>query len=266
MTFTSGFRACSVILALSTFGVLAYELYAGQPPFTGQTFAELALAHTNKPAPPLPGGNKGLSDLLLRCLDKDPNKRPRAEAIAASLRAIAAGLPPGDSLANEPDIDPFAATSAGANAALAETKERLIALQMEQRTGETRGKSLAAEAAQAKRAADQAVEQEMRQRQLITQLQSELAGLRRETAAEVAPAPHPARPTTPTARTADNLTEIKGIGKVIERRLHELGVTSFRQLAELSPAEAKRINEAIDFPGRVERERWIEQARALLRD
>jgi serine/threonine-protein kinase len=103
------------------FGVLAYELYAGQPPFTGTTFAELALAHTNKPAKVLPGANKGLSDLLLRCLDKDPNKRPRAEAIANSLRAIAAGLPPGDSLANEPEIDPFAATSAGANAALAET-------------------------------------------------------------------------------------------------------------------------------------------------
>ena len=150
--------------------------------------------------------------------------------------------------------------------ALAETKERLIALQMEQRTGETRNKSLAAEAAQAKRAAEQAVEQEMRQRQLVTQLQSELAGLRRETAAETAPAPPPALPTKPTAKTADDLTEIKGIGKVIERRLHELGVTSFRQLAELSPAEAKRINEAIDFPGRVERERWIEQARALLRD
>ena len=152
------------------------------------------------------------------------------------------------------------------DAALDESKERLIALQMEQRTGETRSKSLAAEAAQAKRAAEQAVEQEMRQRQLVTQLQSELAGLRRETAAEVAPAPPHALPARPTAKTADDLTEIKGIGKVIERRLHELGVTSFRQLAELSPAEAKRINEAIDFPGRIERERWIEQARALLRD
>ena len=150
--------------------------------------------------------------------------------------------------------------------ALAETKERLIALQMEQRTGETRGKSLAAEAAQAKRAAEQAVEQEMRQRQLVTQLQSELAGLRRETAAEMAPAPPHALPARPTAKTADDLPAIKGIGKASARRLHELGAPSLRQLAELSPAEAKRINEAIDFPGRVERERWIEQARALLRD
>jgi len=49
------------------FGVLAYELYAGRPPFLGQTFAELALAHTNKPAPPLPGvvhKNRELGELL----------------------------------------------------------------------------------------------------------------------------------------------------------------------------------------------------------
>ena len=130
-------------------------------------------------------------------------------------------------------------------------------------------------AAQAKRAAEQAVEQEMRQRQIATQLQDELAGVQARslrppgsagadrldphTAALAAPAP------APEAKAADDLTEIKGIGKVIERRLRELGVTSFRQLAELSPEEAKRINEAIDFPGRIEREHWIEQARALLR-
>ena len=156
------------------------------------------------------------------------------------------------------------------DAALAETKERLIALQMEQRAVEARAQSLEAEAAQAKRAAEQAVQQEMRQRQIATQLQDELAVLRREPSAPAAP-PGVAQPLlTPAApvsaaRAEDDLTEIKGIGKVIERRLHELGVTSFRQLAELSPAEAKRINEAIDFPGRIEREHWIEQARALQR-
>lgn len=162
------------------------------------------------------------------------------------------------------------------NSALAETKERLIALQMEHRTVEARTRSLEAEAAQAKRAAEQAVEQEMRQRQIATQLQDELAAFKRDPSGrQAAPAqtvsipipPPPSSPSAPApkAKAADDLTEIKGIGKVIERRLHELGVTSFRQLAELSPEEAKRINEAIDFPGRIEREHWIEQARALLR-
>ena len=35
-------------------------------------------------------------------------------------------------------------------------------------------------------------------------------------------------------------------------------------LAELTPAEVQRINGAIDFPGRIERERWVEQARRFL--
>ena len=43
------------------------------------------------------------------------------------------------------------------DSALAETKDRLIALQMEHRTADARAKSLEADAAQAKRAAEQAV-------------------------------------------------------------------------------------------------------------
>jgi predicted flap endonuclease-1-like 5' DNA nuclease len=62
---------------------------------------------------------------------------------------------------------------------------------------------------------------------------------------------------------ADDLTRIKGIGKVIEKKLHDLGITSLHQLAELQPGEVQRINAAIDFPGRVEREHWIEQARSM---
>ena len=49
---------------------------------------------------------------------------------------------------------------------LAETKDRLIALQMEHRAADARAKPLEAELAQAKRAAEQAIEQEMRQREL----------------------------------------------------------------------------------------------------
>ena len=151
------------------------------------------------------------------------------------------------------------------DSALAETKDRLIALQMEHRTADARAKSLEADAAQAKRAAEQAVEQEMRQRQIVVELQNELDALRRDAvrprgAACARRRPRRRRP----VEAGDDLTEIRGIGKVIERRLRELGVTSFRQLAELSQEDAKKINDAIDFPGRVERERWIEQARTLL--
>ena len=56
--------------------------------------------------------------------------------------------------------------------------------------------------------------------------------------------------------------EIEGIGPVIERKLAELGITTFKQLAQWTPADVERIGDQLDFPGRIEREDWIGQARA----
>ena len=150
------------------------------------------------------------------------------------------------------------------DAALGETKDRLIALQMEHRATESRARPLEAELAQAKRAAEQAIEQEMKQRQLVADLQDRLAGTKPSAKAPSAePAPvTPAASAKPAAK-ADDLTAIRGIGKVIEKKLHELGIRSFGQIAALTPDEVKRVNDAIEFPGRVEREHWIEQAREL---
>src|SRR5215213_6755750 len=83
------------------------------------------------------------------------------------------------------------------DSALAETKDRLILLQMEQRTAEARAKPLEAELAQAKCAAEQATEQEMKLRQVVAQLQDELAASKRDpgagrvACAPTAPAPEP---------------------------------------------------------------------------
>ncbi len=52
---------------------------------------------------------------------------------------------------------------------------------------------------------------------------------------------------------------------MIEKKLHELGITSFRQIAAMTPDEVTKVNEAIEFPGRVERENWVSQARELAR-
>ena len=154
---------------------------------------------------------------------------------------------------------------ADSDATLSETKDRLIAVQLEARAVEAKANPLQAELAQAKRAAEQAIEQEMRQRELTAQLRDELAALKRGSAPKAAPrkAPEPA-PAVDGAK-ADDLTVIKGIGKVIEKKLHEMGITSFRQIAAMTPEDAHRVNEAIEFPGRVERENWIEQARTLSR-
>lgn len=83
-----------------------------------------------------------------------------------------------------------------------------------------------------------------------------------ESAASVRPAGIADLPPAPDG-ASDDLTVIKGVGPVLARRLHELGITSFAQLAALTPDQARMIDDVIDFPGRVERERWIEQAREL---
>jgi F-type H+-transporting ATPase subunit gamma len=55
---------------------------------------------------------------------------------------------------------------------------------------------------------------------------------------------------------------IEGIGPVIGRKLAQLGVTTFRQIALWTAADAERIGAQLDFPGRIEREDWIGQAKA----
>ncbi|MEZ5666769.1 MAG: hypothetical protein R3F55_04915 [Alphaproteobacteria bacterium] len=61
----------------------------------------------------------------------------------------------------------------------------------------------------------------------------------------------------------DPLTRIKGIGKVLEAKLHALGITRFAQIAAFSPADIDRVNDQLAFKGRIEREEWVEQAKAL---
>jgi hypothetical protein len=88
-----------------------------------------------------------------------------------------------------------------ADAAHAETKDRLIALQMEQKAVERRTEPLEAELAQAKRAAEQAMEMEAKQRQNCAALQDEVARLKGELAggADAAPVPEPAPAPAPAA-------------------------------------------------------------------
>ena len=62
---------------------------------------------------------------------------------------------------------------------------------------------------------------------------------------------------------ADDLEDIVGIGPVINGKLRSMGVTTFSQLANWTTADAERIGGELDFPGRIEREDWIEQARTL---
>ena len=62
----------------------------------------------------------------------------------------------------------------------------------------------------------------------------------------------------------DDLTQINGIGPVIAEKLAGLGVTTFKQIAELDEAAIESINEQLNFKGRIEREEWVDQAKKLV--
>ncbi|RTZ58465.1 MAG: 30S ribosomal protein S2 [Gammaproteobacteria bacterium] len=61
----------------------------------------------------------------------------------------------------------------------------------------------------------------------------------------------------------DDLTAINGIGPVIKGKLEDMGISTFRQIAELSADDMARIDTELNFKGRIERENWVEQARKL---
>lgn len=78
-----------------------------------------------------------------------------------------------------------------------------------------------------------------------------------------AAAPRPAQLFTPPADAPDDIEKIRGIGPVLRQKLNDLGITTFRQIAAFTPEDIARIDEVLDFKGRIEREDWIGQARAL---
>nr|WP_155723858.1 ATP-binding cassette domain-containing protein [Brucella anthropi] len=62
---------------------------------------------------------------------------------------------------------------------------------------------------------------------------------------------------------ADNLTLIKGIGAVNEKKLHEHGIYHFDQIAAWSEADIVEAETYLEFDGRIAREDWVGQARQL---
>ncbi|MEL7113757.1 MAG: NADH-quinone oxidoreductase subunit NuoE, partial [Pseudomonadota bacterium] len=113
---------------------------------------------------------------------------------------------------------------------------------------------------------------------------SELPNLPSAAPAEPAPAPAPAEEKKTTlikdskpspkaedkpdaveiaAGEEDDLKRIKGIGPVNEKALNELGIYKFSQIAAWTLANVDWVEDFMSFPGRIEREDWIAQARTL---
>lgn len=81
--------------------------------------------------------------------------------------------------------------------------------------------------------------------------------------AEVQPAPA-AKKTGPAASAGpDELTQIKGLGPKAETALAEAGVFHFHQIAAWSAADIDRFDALLNTRGRIVRDDWVGQAKAL---
>ncbi|MEZ5289292.1 MAG: serine/threonine-protein kinase [Vicinamibacterales bacterium] len=82
---------------LYALGLVMYEMFTGERPFSGSSVADWTHAHTSTPPVPpstrLPELEGGVERVILRCLEKDPEARPR------SASQVALALPGGDPLA-----------------------------------------------------------------------------------------------------------------------------------------------------------------------
>jgi predicted flap endonuclease-1-like 5' DNA nuclease len=117
-------------------------------------------------------------------------------------------------------------------------------------------------------------------RNTAEQLRNELAAERaREVALmaavevkrEAEPQPVPQKTPKPQSRftpssweTKDDLTLISGIGPGIQKKLNQLGIYSFQQIAQFTPEDVDAVAAALKvFKGRIGRDNWIGQAAAL---
>jgi class III poly(R)-hydroxyalkanoic acid synthase PhaE subunit len=99
--------------------------------------------------------------------------------------------------------------------------------------------------------------------QTIYELRREVKALKREVRELRQASNRPAAAEPP--RPQDDLTQIKGVGPKLAERLHAEGITSLKQIAELTDDEIARLDEKIAvLRGRIIREDWRAQASALL--
>lgn len=66
------------------------------------------------------------------------------------------------------------------------------------------------------------------------------------------------------AEFKDDLKLISGVGPALEKKLNAQGVTSLKQIADFTPEDVARVDEGLNFKGRIEREDWIQQAKDLI--
>ena len=108
----------------------------------------------------------------------------------------------------------------------------------------------------------------------IARLSQEIEAVAGETSADIAKTAKKAAGKTSKAvkaavakaeAAADDLSQITGVGPAMVAKLKEAGITRFAQIAEMKKAEAEALDAKIKARGRVLRDGWVKQAKALMK-
>ena len=62
----------------------------------------------------------------------------------------------------------------------------------------------------------------------------------------------------------DDLKKITGVGPKLVQVLNKQGISTYEQIVNMSAKEMAEIGEKLGFPGRIERDDWVGQAKALI--
>lgn len=71
---------------------------------------------------------------------------------------------------------------------------------------------------------------------------------------------------TATEADKDDLKLISGVGPFIEKKLNSIGIYTFKQVSNFTKQDIEDVTELIQFfPGRIERDNWVGQAKKLMK-
>ena len=63
-----------------------------------------------------------------------------------------------------------------------------------------------------------------------------------------------------------NLQRISGVGPTLEKRLQSLGIDSYAHISSWNAADIKKVEEHLNFKGRIKRDAWVRQAKQLVKE
>jgi molybdopterin-containing oxidoreductase family membrane subunit len=69
---------------------------------------------------------------------------------------------------------------------------------------------------------------------------------------------------SPSEESADDLQKLKGVGPLLEQRLHQVGIYTYGQVSKMESKDFELLSEIIEnFPSKENREDWVAQANRL---